>query len=218
MYRSLRPVAIVVAVLSTAVAFGQTVSIKDGNVFSKAKDGSAIQITSSGLDSDPSLSVDTKLVVFVRRTPESKIFTGAGSMDTNELWVADTKAGEAAHRVLVGHAETPDSDKLSLAGFSLPKFSTDARRVYFLAQIAATSEHLFMLDLRSQQVHFICRALAVEVLHSGKYAGFLIVLKDIPRVMPGHVCRYWLLNPDGKDVGEIGEKESDVRAFKTGRF
>ena len=218
MYRWFRPVAFVAVVFSSAVGFGQTVSIKDGNVFYNAKDHRTIQITSSGLDSDPSLSVNTKRIIFVRRTPEAKIATGAGLLDTNELWVADTTAGGDTHRILAGHQEKVDSDRLSLAGFSSPKFSTDARRVYFLAQIAATSEHLFMLDLRSQQVHFICRALAVEVLHSGKYAGFLIVLKDIPRVMPGHVCRYWLLNPDGKDVGEIGEKESDVRAFKTGRF
>jgi hypothetical protein len=211
-FRWLQPVAIFAAIISTAVAFGQTVSIKDGDVFFKAKDGSAIQITSSGLDSDPSLSVDAKLVVFVRRTPEAKIATGAGMLDTNELWVADTKAGRDARRILAGHHESPDSDKLSLAGFSSPKFSTDARRVYFLAQIAATSEHLFMLDLRSQQVRFICRALEVEVIHSGEYAGFLIVFKDIPRVMAGHICRYWLLDSDGKDVGEIGEK-SDLREF-----
>ncbi len=207
-----------VAVLFGTVAVGQTVSIKDGKVFYTPKDASAIQITSSGLDSDPSLSLNTKLVVFVRRTPEAKIATGAGLLDTNELWVADTKVGGDTHRILVGHHEAPDSDKLSLAGFSSPKFSTDARRVYFLAQIAATSEHLFVLDSRSQQVRFICRALEVEVIHSGEYAGFLVVLKDIPRIMPGHVCRYWLLDLDGKDVGEIGEKESDVRAFKTRRF
>jgi len=35
-YRSLRPIDIVAVVFSTAVSFGQTVSIKDGNVFCKA--------------------------------------------------------------------------------------------------------------------------------------------------------------------------------------
>ena len=33
--------------------------------------------------------------------------------------------------------------------------------------------------------------------------------------MPGRVFRYWLLDPDGKDVGEIGENESDVEQFKS---
>ena len=77
-----------------------------------------------------------------------------------------------------------------------------------------------MLDLRSsqQEPRFICRAIGIEVLSSGANAGFLIVLKDIPSVMPGHIFRYWLLDPDGKDVGEIGEKESEVRAFKSGKF
>jgi hypothetical protein len=209
---------VVAAAVLATVAFGQTVSVKGGNVFFTAKGGSTIQITSSGLDSDPSLSVKKNLVVFVRRTPETKIGTGAGLLDTNELWVADTTPNGDAHRILEGHQEKLDSDKLSMAGFTSPKFSTDARKVYFLAQIAATSEHLFVLDLKSQEVRFICRAIGLEVLHSGENRGFLIVLKDIPRVMPGHVFRYWLLDPNGKDVGEIGDKESDVRAFKTGRF
>jgi hypothetical protein len=208
--------AIVAAALSGSV-FGQAVSIKDGKVLFKAKDGSTIQITSSGLDSDPSLSVNGKLVVFVRRTPTSKIDTGAGSLDTNELWVAETTAAGNAHRILSGHSAGAKSGD-PLAGFTSPKFSLDARRVYFLAQLAATSQHLFVLDLKSEQVRFLCRGIGFEVLNSGNNAGFLIVLKDIPRVMPGHVARYWLLDQDGKDVGEIGENESDVRSFKNGKL
>ncbi len=83
---------------------------------------------------------------------------------------------------------------------------------------AATSQHVYLLNLESEQVRFLCRGIGLEVLNSGYWAGHLIVLKDIARVLPGHICRYWLLDQDGKDVGEIGEKESDVRAFKSGRF
>jgi len=199
------------------VAISQTVSIRDGNVFFKVKDGHTIQITTTGLDSDPSLSLDRKLVVFVRRTPSSNIHTGAGSLDTNELWVTDTTTGANAHRVLAGHSVDAKSGE-PLAGFSSPRFSPDAHRVYFLAQIAATSQHVFMLDLQSQQVRFLCRGTHIEVVKVGTYAGDLIVLKDIPRVMPGHVLRYWLLDPNGREIGEIGEKESDLLAFITGRF
>ncbi len=184
----------------------------------KAKDGNTVQITSSGLDCDPSLSVNGKLVAFVRRTPSSKIDTGAGSLDTNELWVSETTPAGNTHRILSGHSAGTKSGDLPLAGFISPKFSLDARRVYFLAQLAATSQHLYSLDLRSEQVRFLCRGIGFEVLYSGNRAGFLIVLKDIPRVMPGHIARYWLLDRDGKDVGEIGEKESDVRSFKSGTF
>ncbi|HVO97587.1 MAG TPA: hypothetical protein VMT15_05940 [Bryobacteraceae bacterium] len=205
--------SLVILLVLCAAALGQSVSVKDGNVFLKARDGGTIQITSSGLDSDPSLSLNQKLVVFVRRTPEAKIATGAGLLDTNELWIAETVAGSEAHRILAGHQEAFDSKKPSLAGFTSPRFSTDGRNVYFLAQIAATSQHLFLLDLKSQQVRFLCRALSVEVLQTGEYAGFLIVLKDLPRVMPGRFVRYWLVKSNGEDVGDIGE-ESDLREFR----
>ena len=207
-----------ILVANPFAAFGQSVSIKGGNVLFKAKDGSTVQITSSGLDSDPSLSANEKLVVFVRRTLSSKIFTGAGLLDTNELWVADTTGtGANARRVLAGHSVEGKSDDLPLAGFSSPAFSPDASRVYFLAQIAATSQHVYLLELKSGQVRFLCRGIGFEVLNSGDDSGYLIVFKDIPRVMPGHVFRYWLLDRDGKEVGEIGD-ENDLRNFKSRRF
>ena len=53
MFRLLRIAALIAAVFATG-AFGQTVSVKDGNVFFTGKDGGTIQITSSGLDSPPS--------------------------------------------------------------------------------------------------------------------------------------------------------------------
>jgi hypothetical protein len=147
-FRSLQIIVVMIACILPSDAFGQTVSSRGGNVFLKAEDGRIIQITSSGLDLEPSLSMDKKHVIFVRRTPSSRISTGTGS----------------------------------------------------------------------EQVRFLCRGIGLEVLNSGYWAGHLIVLKDIARVLPGHICRYWLLDQDGKDVGEIGEKESDVRAFKSGRF
>src|SRR5689334_16843610 len=72
-------------------AVAQTVSAPSGNVLVK-QNGRTIQITSLGLDLDPSLSSDRRLVVFVRRTPNAKIFTGAGEMEGNELWIAETSA------------------------------------------------------------------------------------------------------------------------------
>jgi hypothetical protein len=153
----------------------------------------------------------------IQRYPSSPIFTGAGSLDTNELWVGEARAGGDVRRILAGHSVDPKSDELPLAGFSSPKFSLDANRVYFLAQIAATSQHVYLLDLKSEQAKFVCRGIGLEVINSGVNAGFLIVLKDIPRVMPGHVFRYWLLDRNGKEIGEIGD-EKELRVFKSGRF
>jgi hypothetical protein len=213
----MRCVVLLALIAAPITILGQSVSAKDGNVFFKGKDGNTTAITSSGLDSDPSLSANKELVVFVRRTPSSKIFTGAGSLDTNELWVADAAAGANARRIVSGHSGEAKSNQLPLAGFSSPMFSPDASKVYFLADIAATTQDLYLVDLKSGEVRFLCRGIGVEVLNSGEDSGFLIVLKDIPRVMPGHVFRYWLLDGDGNEVGEIGD-EKDLRIFKGGHF
>lgn len=116
----------------------QTVVAKEGNIIFKGRNGTAIEITSSGMDCDPSLSADRRLVVFVRRTPSAKISTA-----------------------------------LEETG----------------------------------KVDFLFRGEGVEVIKSGIYAGYLIGLKAIPHALPPpHIFQYWLLEPNGKDVGEIGEK------------
>jgi len=151
----LKTIVALAAGLIPRTTFGQAVFAKDGNVFLRAKDGKTNQVTSSGLDSDPSLSVDKRLVVFVRRTPTSPIFTGLGPLDTNELWTAETNAGGKAHRVLAGRAIDVKSDELQLAGLSSPKFSPDARRVYFLAQIAATTKHVLPVGTEDRTDSFL---------------------------------------------------------------
>jgi hypothetical protein len=54
----------------------------------------------------------------------------------------------------------------------------------------------------------------VEVLQSGQYAGYIIVRKAIPLALGGRTFRYWLLDANGQEVGEIGEKASSVEQFK----
>ncbi len=198
------------------MAFGQAAFIKDGNVFFTAANGRATQITSSGLDSDPSLSLDKKLIAFVRRTPSLKIQTGVGlPVDKNELWIADATGKEAARRVLVGHTGGFLQDEnLVLAGFFNPQFSPDARKVYFGATTWATSFSFRMLDLGSGRVRFLYAGISLEVLQSGNYAGDLIALKVIPSVTTARIFRYWLLDRDGHDIGEIGGSESDASAVE----
>jgi hypothetical protein len=212
--------AVGVLMLAQLGVFGQTVSIKDGNVVFSAKDGSTVLITSLGLDSDPELSVDRRLIVFVRRTPGMTIATGLSETDKNELWVGDVFGKQVPRRVLTGHAgEFEVSDRLVLAGFSHPQFSPDSKRIYFVTETWATGSTVRMLDVDSGVVRLLYRGEGVEVMKSGKYAGYIIALKAIPHAFPPpHIFRYWLLDQNGKDVAEIGDKESDVRIFKSGRF
>jgi len=71
-----------------------------------------------------------------------------------------------------------------------------------------------MLDLKTGQARYLCAGLGLEVLQSGRYAGHLIALKEIPLMLAARTFRYWVLDAEGREVGEIGEAEEDVRQFK----
>jgi len=214
MLRAIRAAFVITVALIPSIR-AQSVSVKRGNIFFERKDGRSIQLTSSGLDSYPHLSADGQLVVFVRRTPSFKIDTGMGDVDDNELWIADPAGGQPPRRVLVGHPGTfRDDENLVLAGFVEPQFSPDKSRIYFVGAAWATSSAMWMLDLNSGHARYLCAGLGLEVLQSGKYAGFLIALKEIPLMLSARTFRYWVLDPDGRDVSEIGEAEDSVRYFK----
>ncbi len=201
--------------LAPFAIFGQSVAVKDGNVFYTVRDGRTLQIISSGLDSDPHLSRDHQRVVFVRRTPSLKIDTGVGDTSENELWIASTSGRQPPRRVLVGHAGGFKTDhNLVLAGFFSPQFSPDGNRIYFGADTWATSASFRMLDLASGRVRFLYAGLGLEVLQTGQYAGHIIALKIVPSMMAARIFRYWLVDPNGRDVGEIGESASVVEQFK----
>jgi len=202
-------------VLSPAKAHSQSVSEKAGDIYFTSNDGRTIQLTSSALDSDPSLSVGGSLVVFVRRTPEKLIETGNGEQEANELWIGATSGSNQPRRILAGHAGgfKPD-DTVVLAGFQSPQFSPDARRIYFTGTAWATSSPIFVLDLDTQQTRFLFDGLSVEVITRGKFAGCLIANKKIPAVLIARKFRYWLVDRDGKDIAEIGDSYSDVETFK----
>ena len=220
-----RTFSIVLAFLFGGASLGlsQTVYSKDGNVYFVAREGQVTGVTNLGLDLDPSLSNDGRLVVFVRRTPSLKIQTALGKpTDRNELWVADTLGKEPARRVLAGYPagqglslyQVTSDVKLDLAGFSSPQFSPDAKRIYFMGEAWATSLPAFVLDLSTGRVEFLYNGRSIEVIRSGRYAGFLIAEKQIPRVVAGRVFRYWLLDPNGKDVGEIGVTKAELSEFR----
>ena len=145
----------------------QTASVRDGNIYVTTSDGQVIWITTSGLDSDPHLSADKRLVVFVRKSLSPKIDTGSGPTEQNELWISGTSGQEKPRRVLVGHPGGLNIDaNLVLAGFNSPQFSPDARQIRFLAKTWATEDSVRILDLSSGHVGFVRRISRPPVLSS----------------------------------------------------
>lgn len=203
-----------IPVLGLAIAFAQQahaqkVSVQDGNIVIAAASGENKTLTNSGHDSEPVLSPDKKWIVFVRTVSGKKVATGSGDAEATELWQirADRKEATALVR-------STSSDKMEaiLAGFSKPQFSSNGKLVYFLSEAWTTSGALHVVDTTNGKEHFVCAALDFEVVPSGEYRDHLLVQQHHYFIGGGSYDWFWLLKPDGKEVGPVGEDTGNFKA------
>ena len=189
-----------------------TVYVRNGNVFLNGRNGAVIQLTNSGLDSEPNISFDSTAAVFVRRTPAHLVTTAAGITDENELWIVSTAPPFQARRVFAGH-NGRDAAK-SVGGFTTPQFSKSGKKIYFVGQRWATVHAIYCLDLENSSLQLLAPGYSVEVIRSGHYDGYIIVDKDVLKLTPGRMHIFVLLDPMEKEVGIIGTDDSDLNEFK----
>ncbi len=187
-----------------AQSYAQQVSVQNGNVILAGR-----TLTNSGHDSEPVLSPDKKWIAFVRTVPDKKKSTGAGEADATELW--QIRADGKEPTVLV---RAKESDKMEnvLAGFSKPEFSTNGKLVYFLSEAWTTSGALHVVDTTNGEEHFVCPAAEFEVVQSGEYRDDLLVQQHRYFIGGGSYDWFWLLKPDGKEVGPVGEDTDNFKA------
>jgi hypothetical protein len=162
----------------------------------------------SAQDADPVLSPDGKWIVFVRTLPNKTISTGANESAATELWQIGADGKNAT--ILVRPKENDKMESV-LAGFHNLQFSTDGRYVFFLSDAWATSKALHVVDTTNGKEHFVCPATDFEVVGSGEYRDFLLVGMHRYFIGAGSYDWFWLVRPDGKEIGPVGE---DVENFK----
>lgn len=173
---------------------------RDGNLFAMRSDGTELQLTSDGIDSQPNLAPDGTKVVFVRKTGQS----------TSEVWFGDTEARDRVRRLV----KTPlDLNGRGFDQVYTPKFSPDSTAVYFLIPYAGTTQAIIRVSLFRTELEFICAALNFEVVLGGQYRGDLVAQVRKAKLAQGYYDWYWLLTPGGKEVGVVGETAQDVRRF-----
>ena len=192
-----------------AVAQAQKVSIQNGNVCLSSAAGETKTLTNSGHDSEPVLSPDKNWIVFVRTIPGKKISTGNGNAAATELWQVRSDGANATALV-----RSKESDKMEeiLAGFSKLQFSSDGKLVYFLSEAWTTSGALHVVDTTNGKEHFVCPALEFEVVPSGEYRDDLLVQQHRYFIGGGSYDWFWLIKPDGKEVGPVGEDTENFKA------
>jgi len=188
-------------VCGAAPSFGakQAVAL-DGSIFVLSADGSRLQVTSSLTDSQPDLALDGTKVVFVRKTD-------IGS----EIWIAGVGSGASPARPLL-------KPPLRIMGrtfsqFFNPKFSPDGETVFFLIPFAATTQAILRILISNPEPKLVAAALNFVVVLGGQYRGDLVAQIRKAKLAPGFYEWYWLLTPDGKEIGIVGQDEHDVARF-----
>jgi hypothetical protein len=182
--------------LAAAPSTAQTVVAEHGNVVLTRTGSAPVRLTASGIDRDPVLSPDGRRVVFVR---------GGGrpdGRDPSELWMVDARGG--GERRLLGERPS-DEPRENLTAFVGPQFAPDGRKVYFLVTAWVTSGAIHALDLATGRERYVCPGNSLEVVPRGEYAGHLMVQQHHYFVGGGSYDWYWLLTPDGREVGPLGE-------------
>ena len=192
-----------------APAFAQSVSVKDGNIQFTDKSGQTTALTSSGRDSQPVLAPDGKWVVFVRKVDGKKIATGSDEVDPSELWQVRTDGKEAMLLLKCRDSEKPEG---IIAAFESLQFSTNGKLVYFVTPAWAVSGAVHVVDTTNRKERYLFPGSDVKAVPSGEYKDCLLVLQHRYFLGGGSYDWYWLLRPDGKEVGPVGETTENFEA------
>jgi hypothetical protein len=207
---------LVFLVFSGTLLNAEQAEVRGGNVYYTDGGGHTIQVTTSGLDHDAALSPDGKTIIFVRDTSEPARFDEpANDRPTQrQIWTVGTE-GTAGPR-LVFSQPVVLKDWSEYVSFSAPRLSPDNRFVYLLIPLSVTEGGLIRLDLKTKQTLLLTSALTFEVVGPGTFEGDLVV--QIRKPLDGGFSRYyWLITPEGRELGLVAESEREVREFLANR-
>lgn len=189
-------------------ALAQTVSVKDGNIQFSDKTGKIVALTSTGKDSDPILAPDGKWVAFVRKVDGKKIGTGSDETDPTELWQVRVDGKDPTLLLRCRESQKPES---VIAGFETLQFSTNGKLLYFVSPAWATSGAVHVVDTTNRKERYLFAGNNLKLVSSGEYKDCLLVQQHRYFIGGGTYDWFWLLRPDGKEIGPVGE---DTETFE----
>jgi hypothetical protein len=200
---------LVTGVAFSASAFAQSVSVKDGNIQFTDKSGKTTALTSNGRDSNPVLAPDEKWVAFVRKLDGKRIATVSDEVEPTELWQVRVDGREPSLLVRCRDAEKPES---VIAAFENLQFSTNGKLLYFVTPAWATSGAVHVVDTTNRKERYLFPGNDLKVATSGEYKDCLLVQQHRYFIGGGSYDWFWLLRPDGKELGPVGEDTSTFEA------
>lgn len=202
---------VMLAICVAVLAPGQSVETKSGNIFFTSRRGDIRQLTFSGMDSDPRLSINENKVIFVRKTTIPAGFVEPTDMHPTRTQICIvSSSGNDNPRVIYDGIII--IGKTRYTTFYEPALTVDERGVYLLIHYSVVEFGLVKLDLARGHARMISRALDWHFVISGNYAGCLVVQKR--KTYPDGISTlFWLLSPDGKEIGYVGQSEAEAQEF-----
>lgn len=187
----------------------QSVAEEKGNIVLTGADGARKQLTDGGQDSAPVLAPNGKQVAFIRATPGKIISTGSGDNEATELWIIGSDGSKPT--MLIRGRDSQDMKQV-IAGIGGADFSPDGKLLYFVCSAWATSGAVHVIDLATQKERFFTDGSSLEAVPNGEYKGCLLIQKHKYFLGGGSYDWYWLIKPDGTEVGPVGEDTDNFRS------
>ncbi len=176
---------------------------KTGNIYYKQPSGHIVQITYSGRDSSPILSMNKKMIAFIRtgnqiipKKCDSDIKYG------NQIWIYDLSTKK--ERLLVANNFECDEPENKIIDPNDLHLSPDNKTLYFITSAWTTSGALHGVDIDHALQHYIMPANEFKIVSKGENKGYLIVNQHRYFIGGGSYDWYWLMSPEGNEEGPLG--------------
>ncbi|MBI4383573.1 MAG: PD40 domain-containing protein [Nitrospinae bacterium] len=199
----------------------QAVFEKGGNIFLKVEDN-VIQLTKTGRDHAPLMSPDGKWVAFTREI-ESKVKECSVKDEwicaTERLWSIDL-ATRTERMIVEPLEDDPDMRKV-IGGFRNTTFSPDGKTLYFETPVWITSGAIHAVEPGGKNERFVTDGDGLKIVkrsEDGKWVGHLVVRKHKYYLGGGAYDWYWLVAPEGKEIGPLGDDTEDYVQYFTESF
>lgn len=210
--------------LVSKFVFAQEVYTKKNNIYYRSKDGNSIQLTHKGYNRYPVLSPDGELVAFLRKS-EREAFLAAGepgdfsnkiNLLADQIWIVTT---DGKKEWLVCKDRTPievktndNTKKLkrTIAHIRDLEFSPNSKKLYFASIAWVTSDAIHSVNIDGTNEQFISSGGLFQIISKGGYKGYLITRKHKYFITGGSYDWLWLLTPEGKEVGPLGNFKEDI--------
>ena len=209
-------------VYSCAIAQGADavkVFEKNGNIYYLKNGKTNIQLTMSGQDRAPLLSPGGKTVAFIRKSKEKAYLVVGAEEDytpegllADQLWIVDL---DTKQEKLVAKDKSPIPGAMKGDGVTEQlrrmiqhidnglQFSPHGKKIYFITSAWVTSGAVHCINIDGTEEHFVTDGNTLLVVDRGRYKGNLIVNKHKYFLLGGSYDWYWMVTPEGKEVGPV---------------